>query len=198
MSNTYSVVFLLCYSSSCVLYFTSFSGLSFFGCQFGILEYLFHVIFITECDQPMACGQGKYHGLMFYYNKNTDTCEKFRFKGSGGNDNMFYDYWDCEEECRKEPTSPSGTVYLIQRSLITNFSFRYSIYYTEVSYYQLLLPVQYILYRGLLLPNSPSGTVALIQRYLFGDQSLNSSIGTREIIQWKKHALHRLQETKNN
>jgi hypothetical protein len=83
------------------------------------------------------------------------------------------------------PPSPSGTVYLIQRSLITNFSFRYSIYYTEVSYYQLLLPVQYILYRGLLLPNSPSGTVALIQRSLFDDQSLNSSIGTREIIQWK-------------
>jgi len=43
---------------------------------------------------------------------------------------MFYDYWDCEEECRKEPTSPSGTVYLI-----TNFSYRYSISYTEVSYY---------------------------------------------------------------
>jgi len=78
----------------------------------------------------MDCGQGKYHGLMFYYNKNTDTCEKFRYKGSGGNDNMFYDYWDCEEECRKEPTSPSGTVYLI-----TNFSYRYSISYTEVSYY---------------------------------------------------------------
>ena len=36
VSNTYYVVFLLCFSS-CVPYFASFSGLSFFECQFGIL-----------------------------------------------------------------------------------------------------------------------------------------------------------------
>ena len=37
VSNTYYVVFLFCFSSSCVPYFASFSGLSFFECQFGII-----------------------------------------------------------------------------------------------------------------------------------------------------------------
>ena len=37
MSNTYCVVFLLCFSSSCVPYVASFSGLSFFYCPFGVL-----------------------------------------------------------------------------------------------------------------------------------------------------------------
>jgi hypothetical protein len=79
------------------------------------------------------------------------------------------------------PTSPSGTVCLIQRSLITTFSFRYSISYTEVSYYQILLPVQYILYRGLLLPTSPSGTVYLIQRSLITTFSFRYSISYTEV-----------------
>ena len=37
MSNTYCVVFLLCFSSSCVPYVASFFGMSFFDCPFGIL-----------------------------------------------------------------------------------------------------------------------------------------------------------------
>jgi hypothetical protein len=37
VSNTYCVAFLLCFSSSCVLYVASFSGLSIFDCHFGIL-----------------------------------------------------------------------------------------------------------------------------------------------------------------
>ena len=36
LSNTYCVVFWLCFSSSCVLYVASFSRLSFFDCPFGI------------------------------------------------------------------------------------------------------------------------------------------------------------------
>jgi hypothetical protein len=37
MSNTYCAVFLICFSSSCVLYVASFSGLSICDCPFGIL-----------------------------------------------------------------------------------------------------------------------------------------------------------------
>ena len=37
VSNTYSVVFLFCLSSSYVPYVASFSGLSIVGCPFGIL-----------------------------------------------------------------------------------------------------------------------------------------------------------------
>ena len=37
MSNTYHVVFLFCFSSSCVLYVDSFSGLSISDCTFGLL-----------------------------------------------------------------------------------------------------------------------------------------------------------------
>jgi len=36
-SNTYCVVFLFCFSSFCVLYVASFSGLSIFDCLFSIL-----------------------------------------------------------------------------------------------------------------------------------------------------------------
>ena len=37
MSNTYCVVFLLSFSSSCVPYVASFTGLSIFDCPFGII-----------------------------------------------------------------------------------------------------------------------------------------------------------------
>ena len=37
MCNTYCVVFLFCFFSSCVPYVASFSGLSIFDCPFGIL-----------------------------------------------------------------------------------------------------------------------------------------------------------------
>ena len=40
-SNTYCVVLLFCFSSSCVPYVASFSGLSFFDCPFGFLLRLF-------------------------------------------------------------------------------------------------------------------------------------------------------------
>jgi hypothetical protein len=40
-SNTYCVVFLLCFSSSCGPCVASFSGLSFFDCPFGIIQHLF-------------------------------------------------------------------------------------------------------------------------------------------------------------
>jgi len=37
VSNTYGVVFMFCYSLSCVPYIASFSGLSIFDCPFGII-----------------------------------------------------------------------------------------------------------------------------------------------------------------
>jgi hypothetical protein len=47
VSNTYCVVFLLSFSSSCIPYFTSFFGLSIFDCAIGILKRLFS-IFLGE------------------------------------------------------------------------------------------------------------------------------------------------------
>jgi hypothetical protein len=44
VSDTYCVVFVYCFSSSCVPYAASFSGLFIFGCPFGIL---FHLIIDT-------------------------------------------------------------------------------------------------------------------------------------------------------
>ena len=40
MSTTYCVVFLFCFSSSCVPYVASFSGLPIFDCPFSILQHL--------------------------------------------------------------------------------------------------------------------------------------------------------------
>ena len=37
LSNTCCVVFLICFSSSCISYVASFSGLSIFDCPFGTL-----------------------------------------------------------------------------------------------------------------------------------------------------------------
>ena len=41
VSNTYSVVFLFCFHSSCVHYVSGCTGLSIFDCPFGFLERLF-------------------------------------------------------------------------------------------------------------------------------------------------------------
>ena len=41
VSNTYCVVFLFCFSSSCVPYVASSSGLSFFDCPFSILTFIY-------------------------------------------------------------------------------------------------------------------------------------------------------------
>jgi len=43
VSNTYFFVILFCFSSSCVPYVVSFSGLSILDCPFGILQRLFTV-----------------------------------------------------------------------------------------------------------------------------------------------------------
>jgi hypothetical protein len=43
VSNTSCVVFLLCFSSSCVPYVVSFSRLSIFDCPFSILLHLFRL-----------------------------------------------------------------------------------------------------------------------------------------------------------
>jgi hypothetical protein len=49
VSNTYCVVFLFCFSSSCVPYAASFSGLSICNCPFGILVRLFKQIHAFLC-----------------------------------------------------------------------------------------------------------------------------------------------------
>ena len=47
MSNTYCVVFLFCFSSSCVGPVVSFSGLSIFDWPFGILKRFFSLCLTT-------------------------------------------------------------------------------------------------------------------------------------------------------
>jgi hypothetical protein len=44
VSNTHWIVFLFCFSPSCVPYDASFSGLFFFECPFGILLRLFDML----------------------------------------------------------------------------------------------------------------------------------------------------------
>ena len=45
---TYCVVFLLCFSLSCVPYVVNFSGLFIFDCPFGIPQCLFKSLFIIQ------------------------------------------------------------------------------------------------------------------------------------------------------
>ena len=54
VSNTYSVVFLFCLSSSCVPYVASFSGLSICNCPFGNLVRLFTQIYAFLCFEKFC------------------------------------------------------------------------------------------------------------------------------------------------
>jgi len=46
VQHIYCVVFLFCFSLSCVPCVASFSGLSFFDCPFGILQRLFYLLYV--------------------------------------------------------------------------------------------------------------------------------------------------------
>jgi hypothetical protein len=59
LSNTYCVVFLFCFSSSCLPYVDSFSGLSFFDCPFGIPQRLLNNTFSPTQNQMLRKGKGQ-------------------------------------------------------------------------------------------------------------------------------------------
>ncbi|VDI45206.1 Hypothetical predicted protein [Mytilus galloprovincialis] len=60
-----------------------------------------------KCNLPKDAGYGKFHVKEFYYNKATDSCEALWFRGTGGNDNRFYDYYTCEAACKLNPIDPN-------------------------------------------------------------------------------------------
>ncbi|XP_072910322.1 carboxypeptidase inhibitor SmCI-like isoform X1 [Hemitrygon akajei] len=83
---------------------------------------------ITSCQMecnpnsllPSFCIKHKDRGTCgadiprFYYNRDTNSCEKFSYTGCGGNDNNFFTLKDCQKICRprarKVPKKKSSTV----------------------------------------------------------------------------------------
>lgn len=57
--------------------------------------------FQGKCTVPKDAGFCTFWHTMFYYDKINDRCEKFNYSGCGGNENRFYDYYTCENECRQ-------------------------------------------------------------------------------------------------
>ena len=58
VSNTYCVMFLLCFSSSCVPYVASFSGLSIFDCPSCILTFIWDLSWLPVLIQICVLGRG--------------------------------------------------------------------------------------------------------------------------------------------
>lgn len=51
------------------------------------------------CSQPLNVGKCRFHNYMWFFNKNTNACEQFEFKGLNGNDNRFLTKEDCQQAC---------------------------------------------------------------------------------------------------
>ncbi|XP_076091712.1 carboxypeptidase inhibitor SmCI-like [Mytilus galloprovincialis] len=58
------------------------------------------------CNLSLDAGPCDVNSVMFYYNSDTRTCEKFNYGGCLGNANKFYDYRECEAACHVEDQSP--------------------------------------------------------------------------------------------
>lgn len=57
-------------------------------------------ILADPCDQERDAGVGSKDALRWYFNKHEKLCEKFTYRGEGGNFNNFRSLGDCQKECR--------------------------------------------------------------------------------------------------
>ena len=73
VSNTYCVVFLFCFCSSCVACIASFSGLSIFDCPFGILFRVF-IVFVIIFKTSNLINVFKMKDRLIEYSKRRYTC----------------------------------------------------------------------------------------------------------------------------
>ncbi|GFY59269.1 boophilin-G2 [Trichonephila inaurata madagascariensis] len=77
--------------------------------KFLILFVILLTAVISKGDEERKCTKPVDEGgpclariPMFYYDFRTKSCQKFFWKGCGGNDNKFNTKEDCEAECGKE------------------------------------------------------------------------------------------------
>ena len=71
------------------------------------------------CSLPSKQGNCKAFKPRFYYNSQSQKCEKFIFGGCQGNENNFPTFRDCVKKCAKQPAqSRSGLV--VSQSAIEN------------------------------------------------------------------------------
>ena len=71
------------------------------------------------CSLPLKQGNCKAFKPRFYYNSQSQKCEKFIFGGCQGNDNNFPTFRDCVKKCAEQPIrSRSGLV--VSQSAIEN------------------------------------------------------------------------------
>uniref|UniRef100_A0A8C8R8C6 BPTI/Kunitz inhibitor domain-containing protein n=1 Tax=Pelusios castaneus TaxID=367368 RepID=A0A8C8R8C6_9SAUR len=77
------------------------------NCRIALIVVLFCsclVFFISAspevCNQPMDEGvYGDKIGIRLYYDKTTDRCKPFAYKGAGGNENRFFTDRQCMKRC---------------------------------------------------------------------------------------------------
>lgn len=65
-------------------------------------------MFSDVCELPKDSGPCEAYSEYYYYNKVTDSCDKFVYGGCYGNANRFNTWEDCVKRCRKqEPSNES-------------------------------------------------------------------------------------------
>ena len=57
----------------------------------------------SPCTLPLVEGTGSQKSQRFYFNAETETCVKFKYSGSGGNENNFETKEACEAACGFQP-----------------------------------------------------------------------------------------------
>ncbi|KJH42887.1 Kunitz/Bovine pancreatic trypsin inhibitor domain protein [Dictyocaulus viviparus] len=60
------------------------------------------------CSQVLALGKGTASLIRYHYDKESNICREFIYKGSKGNANNFLSIEDCELMCRVQNPCPSG------------------------------------------------------------------------------------------
>ena len=52
-----------------------------------------------ECNLPLDTGNGGFPVLRYFYSSVTGECVSFQYWSTGGNDNNFETFADCEDAC---------------------------------------------------------------------------------------------------
>nr|XP_022309869.1 kunitz-type serine protease inhibitor textilinin-2-like [Crassostrea virginica] len=86
-----------------------------------ILLYIFHILALTEADRPAFCSLPFEYGTRcrgrfprWWFNLETETCQKKIYGGCDKNDNHFLTRNDCAATCQEKVTVPLHECY--QRS----------------------------------------------------------------------------------
>uniref|UniRef100_A0A131YSY2 Pancreatic trypsin inhibitor n=1 Tax=Rhipicephalus appendiculatus TaxID=34631 RepID=A0A131YSY2_RHIAP len=79
-------------------YFLTLHKVALFVCYLLFTKFTATLAKVCPLDKNSGTSGGE-KKLMYYFNKNTQTCELFLYKGSGGNENKFENMHDCDVTC---------------------------------------------------------------------------------------------------